>query len=143
MTADRAPHIEIERGSVLLLMPAAVLIMILLGAMAVDRAVIFGAQRDLVATAQAAANDASSAGISVDRLRSEGRLTIDPARIDLAVSRAAARADGTVSTRWEVRGDDLVVYLERRVELVFTKGVPGASDTQVVRATARSRLIVR
>jgi hypothetical protein len=132
-----------ERGSVLMLMPAAVLIVVILGALAVDRAVIFGAQRDLVATAQAAANDGASAGVDVDALRDRGEVTIDRNQIDRAVSLAAARADGLVTSSWEVRGETLVVRLERRVSLVFTKGVPGAADTQVVVASARSVLVRR
>lgn len=123
-----------------MLMPAAVLIVIILGALAVDRAVIFGAQRDLVATAQAAANDAA-AGVDVGSLREGGTVRLDAARIDRAVAATVGEADGVVASRWEIEGNVVVVHLERRVELVFTKGVPGASDTQVVRATARSELI--
>src|SRR5690606_36454066 len=58
-----------QRGSVLMLMPAAVLIVLALGSLAVDRAVVFGAQRDLINTAQAAANDAVTLGIDVDQVR--------------------------------------------------------------------------
>lgn len=127
-----------ERGSVLMLMPAAVLIVIVLGALAIDRAVIFGAQRDLVATAQAAANDGAGA-VDLDALRG-GEVEFDEAQIDLIVDAAAARSDGAVARSWEIQGDVLVVRLERRVELVFAGGVPGASGTQLVRATARSVL---
>jgi hypothetical protein len=122
-----------------MLMPAAVLIVIVLGALAIDRAVIFGAQRDLVATAQAAANDGAGA-VDLDALRG-GAVEFDEARIDSIVAAAAARSDGAVARNWEVQGDVLVVRLERRVELVFAGGVPGASGTQVVRATARSVLV--
>ena len=124
-----------------MLMPVAVLVVVILGALAVDRTVVFGAQRDLVATAQAAANDAAAAGVDVDDLRGGSRVRLDAARIDRAVAAAVSVADGLVASRWEVQGDVLVVYLERRVELIFAKGVPGAGDTQVVRATARSVLV--
>lgn len=127
-----------DRGSVLMLMPAAVLIVIVLGALAIDRAVVFGAQRDLVATAQAAANDGAGA-IDLDVLRA-GAVEFDEAQIDQIVTASAGRADGAVVSDWEIEGDVLVVRLERRVELVFADGVPGASGTQVVTATARSVL---
>ncbi len=123
-----------------MLMPVAVLVVVILGALAVDRAVVFGAQRDLVATAQAAANDGAAIGVDVERLRDDGVLELDPRRIDRAVAATVAAADGEVSARWEIRGDLLVVHLERSVELVFTPGVPGASPTQWVRATATSEL---
>ena len=137
----RPPHARggPDHGSVLMLMPAAVLIVIILGALAVDRAVIFGAQRDLVATAQAAANDGASA-IDLDALRG-GAVELDRAQIDRIVTAAAARSDGVVASAWEIEGDVLVVRLERRVELVFAGGVPGASGTQVLQATARSVLM--
>ncbi|HEX2575085.1 MAG TPA: hypothetical protein VHK88_01980 [Aquihabitans sp.] len=139
----RAERLRSATGSALLLMPAAVLIVVVLGGIAVDRAVVFGAQRDLVATAQAAANDAASEGVDLRALRSGGDVAVARDRIDIAVARAVALADGTVRARWALQDDVLVVRLERTVDLVFSGGVPGASDRQVVRATARSRLLRR
>lgn len=130
-----------QRGSVLMLMPAAVLIVIVLGALAIDRAVVFGAQRELINTAQAAANDAATLGIDLDAVRVEGTLQYDRGRIDAAIERSVDGDDGIVVTGWEIDGDHLVVRLEKRVEYVFSKGVPGGSDSTVVRATARARLL--
>ncbi|MCU1497505.1 MAG: hypothetical protein JWM47_1458 [Acidimicrobiales bacterium] len=123
-----------------MLMPAAVLIMIVLGAVAVDRAVLFGAQRDLVAAAEAAANDGAAAGIHLDDLRDRAELRLDPERIDRAVTAAAGTVDGLVRARWHLEGTVLVVRLQRRVELVFAKGVPGAAHVVVVGATAHAEL---
>ena len=125
----------------LMLMPVAVLIVVILGGISVDRAVIFGAQRDLVATAQAAANDAASLGVEVDELRAHGSPQYDPARIDRAVALAAGRADGEVSASWQLRGNVLVVQLRRQVRLIFTPGVPGSSGRQVITATASAVLL--
>ncbi len=132
-----------QRGSVLMLMPAAVLIVIILGALAVDRAIVFGAQRDLVATAQAAADDAVAAGVDVGELRDRGSLTIDRRRIDLVVATSVAQTDGEVIARWRIEGDELVVRLVRRVDLIFSPAVPGGPQGQVVTATARSELVRR
>lgn len=129
-----------ERGSVLLLMPAAVLIVVVLASLAVDRAVVFGAQRDLVATAQAAANDAAAVGIDPDGVRAGGTLAYDDARIDRAVRAAAARADGQVTATWERTGGLLVVRLERTVAYVFARGVPGGADGVRIRAEASATL---
>jgi hypothetical protein len=123
-----------------MLMPAAVLVVVVLGAVAVDRAVIFGAQRDLVATAQAAANDGAGLGVSVGELRDQGEVRTAGDRIERAVALTVSGTDDLESVSWSIEGDLLVVRLERRVELVFAKGVPGAGATQVVTATARSEL---
>lgn len=130
-----------QRGSVLMLMPAAVLVVILLGSLAVDRAVVFGAQRDLINTAQAAANDAVTLGVDVEAVRMGGELRYDRVRIDDAIHRAVAGDAGVIVTGWTIDGDQLVVHLEKRVEYVFAKGVPGGADSIVVRATGRARLL--
>ena len=128
-----------ERGSVLLLMPVAVLIIVILGGLSVDRAVLFGAQRELVASAQQAANDAAGLGVDVDALRADGILRYDPDRIDRAVRLAMVDAEGVV-VRWSIRGGRIEVAAERRVGLIFSSGVPGGPDARLVRATASAQL---
>ena len=124
-----------------MLMPAAVLIIIVLGSLALDRAIVFGEQRELVQAAQAAANDAAAAGVDLDALREGSGLVRDPRRIDDAVALTVAHLDepGTTAT-WEIRGDVLIVRMERRVDLVFTGAVPGGRSSQLIRATARAEL---
>lgn len=124
-----------------MLMPAAVLVVIVLGSLAVDRAVVFGAQRELINTAQAAANDAVTLGIDIEEVRADGELRYDRARIDDAIRRALAGDPGVVVTSWSIDGNQLVVRLEKRVEYVFAKGIPGGANSTVVGATARARLL--
>jgi hypothetical protein len=122
-----------------MLMPAAVLILVVLGAMAVDRAIVFGAQRDLVATAQAAANDGASA-VDIDVLRGDGEVELDPVEIDRAVRASAVQGPPDMTLSWTLDGDQVVVHVEREVDLVFTRGVPGADRTMHLTATARADL---
>ncbi|HMS89126.1 MAG TPA: hypothetical protein PK748_03325 [Acidimicrobiales bacterium] len=129
-----------ESGSVLMLMPAAVLIVVMLGAIAVDRAVVFGAQRDLVASAQAAADNGASLGVDLDRLRADGEIEPDLAAIDQAIALAATTFEPGTTVTWYLQGDDVVVELERTVDLVFAPGVPGAAPTEPVRARATAEL---
>lgn len=133
-----------QAGSALLLMPAAVLIVLVLGALAVDRAVAFGAQRELVVTAQAAANDAVALGIDVDGVRTGEPPTLDPALVDRAVAASVAAGvavgDEPISVAWSIDRGTIEVRLEQRVELVFAPGVPGAGEYVVVRASARAEL---
>ena len=124
-----------------MLMPAAVLVVIVLGSLAIDRAVVFGAQRDLINTAQAAANDAVTLGIDIEGVRADGDLRYDRSRIDAAIRRAVAGDAGVVVTQWAIEGDQLVVRLEKQVEYVFAKGIPGGPDSILIRATGRARLL--
>lgn len=142
MTVDRRRQArrQSEAGSVLLLMPVAMLIVVILGSLAVDRAVIFGAQRDLVAAAQVAANDAAGLGVDPDSLHGDGRISYDGTRIDQAVRAAVQGTDGQVQAHWSIRNGEVVVRLERVVDLVFARGVPGASSTHQITATASAVL---
>lgn len=123
-----------------MLLPAAVLIVVILGAIAVDRAVVFGAQRDLVASAQAAADNGASLGVDLDRLRVDGEVEPDLEAIDRAIGLAAASLEPGTTLIWYLQGDDVVVELEREVALVFAPGVPGAAHHERVRARASAEL---
>ena len=88
-----------QRGSVLMLMPAAVLILVILSAVALDRAVVFGAQRSLVDTAQAAANNGAGGGLDIDELRSAGTVQLDPGAVVLRSRRPSPQRATTSSWR--------------------------------------------
>jgi hypothetical protein len=124
-----------------MLMPAAVLVVIILGAISVDAAVVFGAQRELVDSAQAAANDAAAYGIDEGAFRAGRGYVYDASRVDDAVDRALAARGVRARRRWYVRGDRIVVELQESVAYVFTKAVPGAGDSTTVHARADARLM--
>jgi len=131
-----------DQGSALLLMPVAVLIVIILGAIAVDSSITFLAQRELVDATQAAANDAATYGADVGQIRSGSGYTLDRSRVDEAVRRAfAARGLDRVDLSYEVVGGSLVVHARRRVSTVFSKAIPGGEGSVVVtaRATGQAR----
>lgn len=136
-----------ERGSALMLMPAAVLIVVVLAAITVDTAVVHLGRRELVHAADAAANDAVTYGLDEDRFRrGEGYL------LDLDRARAA------VVSSLEARGllhrlaepprvsftatNEVRVELRMRVDYVFARALPGARSAVVdgrATATARAR----
>lgn len=120
-------------------MPAAVLVVVVLGAIAVDRAIVFEAQRGLVATAQAAANDGASA-VDVDRLRRDGSVVADPSLVGERVRATEATAPAGTSLEWTLDGDTVRVRGRRRIRLLFAPAVPGASATVEVTATASAEL---
>ena len=124
----------------LLLFPAAVLVLVVIASLAVDRAVVFGAQRELVATAETAANDGASAGLDLDALRAGEPIRYDAARVDRAVR--AAVDDPSIAVSWIIRDGILHVRLTREVHLIFAPAVPGGSSDERIVATAAARLNV-
>ena len=138
---------KVERGSVLMLMPAAVLIVLLLGAITVDLTVMRLAQRELIAAAGDAANDAATFGIDERVLRAGGGTVIDGSRAERAVI-ASLDAKGLLDDlaappSVEITEDGTVeVRLVRRVAYVFAKALPGVDHDVVVRGAGAASLVV-
>lgn len=132
-----------ERGSVLMLMPAAVLVMVVLGSIAVDFTIAFLGEREVAGLAAAAANDAVTAGVDVDRLRTEGTFALDPAAVERVVrstieaSSTEVDLDDPVIEVLTVDGEPAVrVTLRGTVDYLFAPALPGAPESVVVEATA-------
>ena len=129
-----------ERGSVLMLVPAAVLVLLVLGAICVDSAVVFLAQRDLANRTAAAANDIAGFAVSDRTFYEEsGAVTLDDARARAFVrlAFAADRVPGgyaSCSAEGAVDGDAVTVAAEAEVRSIFARAIPGAPDTTTVRA---------
>jgi hypothetical protein len=123
----------------MMLMPAGVMIALILASLALDRALVFGAQRDLVATAQAAANDAVALGVDPDELRANGLVVLDPGRVGRAVAAVVAE-DAETDATWDIRGTTVIVHLERRVHYILSPALPGAPRTELLSATAEAEL---
>lgn len=137
-----------QHGSVLMLVPAGVLVLFVLGAISVDYAIAFLAQRELTSAAAAAANDAATAALSERRFYvgddgEEGAVEIDLDEAKRVVDDALARR--------EMRGVSLVpphgitlspsrrqvcVALIGRVDYVFAKALPGGPRGTTVRGRA-------
>jgi Flp pilus assembly protein TadG len=137
---------ERERGSTLLLFPAALLIMMALAAMTVDSAIAFLAQRELLNATAAAANDAATEALSdrsfyqgnrvelsrsgveaVARDRVEALINRDRHH-DLAVD-AEAIPPSRAGCAWTVR-----VTASSRVDELFGKALPGSTGRVAVHA---------
>ncbi len=136
-----------QRGSVLMLVPAAVLVLVVLGAIAVDFSVAFLGQRELTNAAAAAANDAATA-ISESTFYEGGdgtgagtvRVDEDQSRrvVDRALLARAPRGVVVVEKVVAASGSQVCVALRGRVNYVFARAVPGMADGARVegRATA-------
>jgi len=111
---------------VLLLFPAAVLIVVVLAAITVDSAIAFLGQREVGDVVVAAANDAAAEGVSNQAFYRAGRVDLDPATVEqLAAERVTATLDAG-------RFHDLVVDVD-----VSPSSVPGCPPTVRVHASAR------
>jgi len=117
-----------DRGSFLALVPAAVLVLVILGAIAVDSAIAFLGQREVSNAAAAAANDAAGAALSDDAFYRSGLLVVDEARArSVAAHAVAARAPRRVeveSVDVAVAGDEVCVTVRGRVPYVFSRALP-------------------
>ena len=137
-----------ERGSVLMLVPAGVLVLVVLGALAVDAAVAFLGQREVSDAAAAAANDAATYAIANRAFYAgarPGTVVIDPAAARDAAEQALARRGmrGVSLTRLDVRvaGARVCVSIGARVDYVFARAVPGVDHGTTVHGQAEATAV--
>jgi len=133
------------RGSALMLMPAAILIMFVLGAIAVDLTAIRVGQRDLQAALTDAANDAVTGALDESMVRAGLGYRVDD---DVAwmIAMSVLGTKGVLPDL--VAGPDIVVGPDgsvtitaaRRVPHIFGRALPGVPHHEVVRATATADL---
>ncbi len=129
-----------QRGSVLLLVPAGVLIVVVLGAIAVDLSLAHLGRRELASAAAAAANDAVTYGVDEAAVRAGEGYRLDPDRVWTAVS--AALAARRMEVHLEAPVIEIVqpasvrVTLTGRVDYIFGRALPGGPDSAQVAATA-------
>ncbi len=136
------------RGSVLLLFPAAVLIVIVLAAITVDSAIAFLGQREVANAVVGAANDAAGAGVGNRAFYEGGNVELDPVAVQqLAVDRVTAALDSdrfrdlavdvTVSPPASAGCPPTVrVHARARVPTLFAAAIPGGPSYRDVQATA-------
>lgn len=132
-----------QRGSVLVLMPAAVLVFLVLGALAVDAAAVFLAQRQLANAASAAANDAATRAVDLELFYAGGSVRLVPGdaqRVAVdTVDRLGLDHLSEVRPVVTVRGDVVEVTVSARAHQIFAPSVPGGADTVGVAATAAAQ----
>lgn len=140
-----------EAGSVLLLFPAAILVVVVLAAIAVDSAIAFLAQREVANAVTAAANDAAGEGVSNGAFYRGGRVDLDGATVEqLATERVMAALDGDRFRDVQVGvtvhppaspgcPSEVEVEATARVATLFAAALPGNSGDVGVGARAIGR----
>ena len=126
----------------LLLVPAAVLVLVVLGAIAVDFSLAFLGQRELTGAAAAAANDAAAAAVSDAAFygSGDGPVVLDAGRAQAVATEAVGvrRSGGVEVTSVAVRvtGAQVCVTVVGQVPYIFAPVVPGMPRRAVVRGRA-------
>lgn len=115
-----------------MLMPVAVLVFLILGALSVDFGAVYASQRELANAAAAAANDAAGQAIDLDRLYATGEVALlaDRAR-QVAERSVAAKGLERLSARVTdvvVDGARVTVTVRGRARYLFAKAVPGGPE---------------
>jgi len=127
-----------QRGSALLLMPAGLLIVVLLAAVAFDVSRLYLARRELVDVAASAASDIAAEAIDPAAYLASGELRWSQARADAALREALARRGLEGDVRGSVSlgagsSPQVEVVLEADVRWLFARGLPGGGATTTVR----------
>lgn len=136
----REPGATSQRGSVLMLMPAGVLIVLLLGAISFDLSLVYLRQRQASGVAVDVANDLASAAFDEETFRAIGTYELDPVRADALAAALVDSSDvagDVIALDVEVLDVDRVrVTITVWVDYVFAKAIPGAADGTSVTARA-------
>jgi hypothetical protein len=128
-----------EQGSVLALLPAAFLVLILLGALTVDSAAAYLAQRQLRDSLESAAADAVGAGLSRSGFYAHGAVTLAlPLAGQVVCQSVAAQADNDLHDvhLWiAVSGPTIRLEGTASVDAVFGRNIPGFGVREVRAST--------
>jgi hypothetical protein len=128
--------------------PAGVLVLVVLGAIALDFAVAFLGQRELSSAAAAAANDVAAVAVSDAAFYSgaAGPVTLDAARAERVAAQAIRhrRSSGVEVSGVSVEVDGLhaCVRVVGRVAYLFAPVVPGVAEGAEVRGRAVATAVV-
>lgn len=134
-------RLRAEDGNTLLLMPAGVLILMVLGAIAADFAIVFQADRELNDVASGLANDAAGL-LDEAAFYTGGDIVVDEARVAALVALVVPQLQDdplSFACTPAFPGPRTVeVTCTGRTELLFTPSVGTAVDLGRVSATARA-----
>jgi hypothetical protein len=134
-----APRRRVDRASVLLLVPAALLIVLVMASIAVDMSLVHLRRRQAYDLAAGAANDAVTAAADEGSLRAGG-YRVDPDRAQQVVERIVAASDlapdVAAPPTVRVTGDSVAVEVSLYADYIFAGVIPGTRDGTTVTASA-------
>lgn len=128
-----------DRGSVLMLVPAGLLIVLVMASIVVDMSLVHLRQRQAHDLAAGAANDVATAAADQGALRAgDYRVDADRARdvVDRVVAASELARDVAGPPAVRVTGAGVEVEISLRADYVFAGVIPGTPDGTTVTATA-------
>ncbi|MFP5308030.1 MAG: hypothetical protein ACLGIR_00440 [Actinomycetes bacterium] len=133
-----------EDGNVLLLMPVAVLVLMVLGAIAVDFSILFQADRRASDLAASLANDAATSLDAEQFFAGSRQVRLDGGLNGTLTSGSDGRIDaGTTCDRRVVDAVTVEVTCRGRAPLIFAKALPGGSRLGAVEGRSVARATQR
>jgi Flp pilus assembly protein TadG len=135
-----------DRGTVLMLMPAAVLVLLILGAIAFDYAHLYLGKQELVTVVEGAANDAATNGADQAAIRRGEAFRLDADLVVASVQQSLA----VHAPDLHLVGDPIVellsptevrVTVTATIDYVFAPVVPGVARSATVTASATADAI--
>lgn len=151
---DAGVAVPDERATALMLAPALVLVVLVLGAIAVDLSLVHAARRSAYRSLSAAADDAAAMVDSAEFQRS-GEVRIDPASAERVVRAHLGVLDGDAPPGFsepafrvldadvtaDVPGGRVRIAATVEVEHVFGPAVPGLDDTTTISMSVTGRMM--
>lgn len=138
------PRRREDRASVLVLAPAALLIVLVMASIVVDMSLVHLRRRQAHDLAAGAANDAVTAAADEGSLRAGG-YRVDPDRAQQVVERIVAASDlapdVAAPPTVHVTGDSVVVEVSLHADYIFAGVIPGTPDGATVTATASATAV--
>jgi hypothetical protein len=140
-----SPRISNDRGSAMMLVPAAVLVMLILAAIGADLSKMHMARSALEDLSYTIANDISTGALDRDRLRADGTYAIKPdaaGRIRDDRTQVATLLPGDTVPSCIYSQDDttnplvVTVTCTASAQHFFGRGIPGAGDAMPLVATS-------
>lgn len=135
-----------ESGTALILVPTMMLVLLALGAIAIDLSVLHLSHRTIHRIVSSAADDAAGM-IDTRQVQIDGSVRIDSAtaRRTVAAHLGAASLPGTLqgAPEVEVSGDGLSVTVRVEVEVphILLQSMPGAKRSELLRISASARIL--
>ena len=140
--APAEPARRDERGTALVLVPAMTLVLLCLGAIAIDSTLLHAAHRQVHRVASSAAEDAA-AMIDEHELAASGQLRVDPDRANRVARAHLERASlpgDLLGVRVETGPDTVDLTVVVKVEHVLRPALRDGDRTSVVTVRTRGRL---
>jgi Flp pilus assembly protein TadG len=122
-----------------MLVPAAMLVLIVLGAIAVDSSLAFFAQRELDNYATSAANSAAASALDANAFYNHGQIVVDPAAAQRVAAVLRSEIGGgvhDVTVQVATAASHVTVTAAGTVNYIFAPAIPGVAHSLRVRATA-------